>query len=379
MSKIPLQKYLRQLAKALVSVIFFSFLSPSFAFGFIENSKDFRIAVLGDSVLWGMGLREENKIHSKLAKWLQTEIFKEKRHVAIPLLLAHARAKIFPEFDKKERLIPAKNFGEMSSGNPSILSQVDLAAETFRRKGVNPEDVELIIVNGGANNLGVKNLVIMLFPNREVIDRAKKYCFDEMQIVLAKIADVFPNARIVVVGYYQVISSETKSAELTKSLFGLVGLRKLGALFNIPFYHERWVRDSLAKKSDYWHQYSDYSLNQVVEELNKQRPIQDTKSQKNLPRAFFVHAPFNPENSYGAPDTYLWKLVGWGKSNDEMRAERQKSCKQEKKRGLDYSFCSKGALGHPNIKGANAYFEAIKNTLVPIIDSFDWLENSENQ
>lgn len=379
MKHLSRRQFLAQAALTAVSVSALPLLTSFSSFGMPENPKDFRMAVFGDSILWGVGLREENKIHSQLARWLQNEVFGEKRRVAKPLLLAHAGATIFPTFDKRERPLPASRFAEIGSSNPSIISQIDLAAEIYRRQGASPEKVELIVVNGGANNLGVQNLLLMLFPNNEVIKRAEKYCFDEMREVFSKIADTFPQARIVVVGYYQLISMQTKAVELPKSLLGLVGLRKLGALINIPFYRDRWVRDSLARKSGYWQQYSDSSLNRAVEELNEARPLKDLSSQTGLPRAFFVPAPFKPENSYAAPDTYLWKLVSWGKSNDEKRAERKLLCRLEGKKDLAYSRCVKSALGHPNVKGAQAYFEAIKNKLAPAIESFGWLEKSENE
>lgn len=377
MEQISRRRFLTQSALAAVSAVVLPVLAPfSSFFGFTEGAEDFRMAVLGDSVLWGSGLREENKIYSKVARWLETEVFREKRRVAKPLVLAHSGATIFPEFDKKEKLTPSARFNEINSSNPSILNQIDLAAESYRGQNVNPENVELIIVNGGANDLRVQNLLLMLFPNHEVIERAEKYCYESMTLVLTKIADTFPNARIVVPGYYQIVSKQTKASELPKSILGLVGLRKLGAIANIPFYRDRWVRDSLARKSGYWQKYSDFNLESVVSELNISRPLPDSKNQTNPQRAFFVRAPFEPENSYAAPDTYLWKLVSWGKSNDEMRAERKQLCRLEGKKNLSYSICSKSAIGHPNVKGAQAYFEAIKSTLEPVIDSFGWLEKS---
>ncbi len=352
---------------------------PPAATAIVDNAEDFRIAVLGDSILWGVGLRDENKICAKLVRWLETEVFNERRRRVMPLIFAHSGARILPAFDRRKKLLPAAGSPEIGSSNPSILSQIDLAVEACGRQGISPDNIDLIIVNGGANDLQIYNLLIMLVPRERIIRKARQFCFEAMFVVLKRIADTFPNARVLVPGYYQLISRETQAVELPRSLFGLVGLRKLGTIVHMPFERIPVVRDLLAKRSAVWKEYSDFELETAVNQLNRMRPMRGIQGQTELPRAFFVPSPFKPENSYAASETYLWKLVDWGRSNDETRLEREKWSKMEGKKGFGHSLCKKGAFGHPNVQGAHAYFEAIKNRLEPMIKPLGWLEKPINR
>jgi hypothetical protein len=344
----------------------------------MSTQEDFRMLVLGDSVLSGVGLRNENKIHSKIVRWLETEVFKESRRAVKALVLAHSGARIQPAFDRKKRLLPAAGSPEIASSNPSILSQIDLAAEACTRQGASPDKIELIIVNGGANDLQIHNLLVMVVPNRRIISKAGKVCYESMLVALEKMAGTFPNALIMIPGYYQLISKETQAVELPKSLFGLVGLRKLGTIVHTLFFRIHSVRDVLANRSVVWKEHSDLELEAAVNQLNRTHPFKNQSGQTERPRAVFVPSPFKPENSYAAPETHLWQLVGWGHSNDETRLEREQLCKLDRRKGFGYSLCKKGAFGHPNVHGAHAYFEAIKCKLAPMIEPSGWLEKSVN-
>jgi hypothetical protein len=350
-------------------------LSPSTT-RLVNDSEDFRMLVLGDSVLWGVGLRNENKIHTKIVRWLETEVFRERRRAVKPFILAHSGARIQSAFDKKKKLLPAAGSPEIGSSNPSILSQIDLAAEACTRQGVSPDKIELIIVNGGANDLQIHNLLVMVVPNKRIIRKASKFCYESMLLVLETIADNFPNALIMIPGYYQLISKETQAVELPKSLFGLVGLRKLGTIVHTLFFRIHLVRDLLADRSAVWKKHSDLGLEAAVNELNRTHPVKNPPGQTEHPRAVFVPSPFTPKNSYAAHETYVWELVDWGRSNDETRLERDQLCKLERRKGLGHFLCKKGAFGHPNVRGAHAYFEAIKCKLEPMIEPSGWLEKS---
>lgn len=331
-----------------------------------EKLEDFKMAVLGDSILWGIGLREEHKIYNRLADWLKNDVFQDKRSTNPPVVLADSGAKIYPASKKKNK----QKAKAESEDDPTILKQVSLAVDFYQREQVNPETIELILVNGGANDLGAYHLLMgLLFPNKEIINRAKKYCYGGMGKVLNEITNQFPNARIFLLGYYPLISKQTKASELPKSLLGLFGLRKLGAIINIPFYRDHLMRNILAQKSEIWRRHSDENFQAAINELNNTRPFTGSNEQ----RAFFVPAPFKPENCYAAPDSFMWRLVGMGRTDDEMRQETLKTCIEKGKKGFGKSLCAKSALGHPNVKGAEAYFQAIKEKMEPLISSFGWL------
>ncbi len=68
---------------------------------FIENNKDFEMLVVGDSIVSGQGLREEDKFYTLTKNWLQHEVFQNKRKVKLKNY-SHSGARLFlAEYEKK--------------------------------------------------------------------------------------------------------------------------------------------------------------------------------------------------------------------------------------------------------------------------------------
>jgi hypothetical protein len=126
-----------------------------------------------------------------------------------------------------------------------------------------------------------------------------------------------------------------------------------------------FIRNYLAKRSSIWHEESNKNLQSAVNQTNESHPMK-LDSGDAINRAFFVKVPFEKENAYGAEKTFLWKLINKTKTNDPLYEDRAKICKDRNLEGfnrLDRFICHRAGLFHPNVEGANAYFNAIKSEL----------------
>src|SRR5438034_7822624 len=114
------------LLAALAAVIFISSL-PVYGQS-IRPAADgqFNLLVLGDSISWGQGLRDEHKAWYQVKTWLETT---GGRKVS-ERIEAHSGAVIGSVGDSGADPIPALN-GEVSRGVPSVNGQIDDVLRTY--------------------------------------------------------------------------------------------------------------------------------------------------------------------------------------------------------------------------------------------------------
>lgn len=86
-----------------------------------------QMLVLGDSIMWGQGLRDEEKFSSRVKCWLQERTDREvKVHVE-----AHSGAVIFGAATAKPSFTAAS--GEVNLTTPTINDQLDSAINSIRK------------------------------------------------------------------------------------------------------------------------------------------------------------------------------------------------------------------------------------------------------
>ena len=74
----------------------------------------------------------------------------------------------------------------------------------------------------------------------------------------------------------------------------------------------------------------------------------------------FVQPPFQSDNAYAAPNTWLWLVPTDLFPKDEMFRQRQQICGTVKfQSALEQAKCVQASMGHPNVLGAQAYADAI--------------------
>ena len=344
-----------------------------------SNNDPLDMLVIGDSILWGQGLKKERKSWWRVKCWLQEKTGREVRE----RIEAHSGASI--ESAGNELLY--SNNGEVPSYTPSVNQQVDIARQHYSDPGV----VDLVLVNGCINDVDVRNLLNAATNLERLETGIKEACGERMRRLLGRVVREFPNAHLIVTGYYNLISDETDHNRFTRMLVKNLTSRTKDE----EEMSDKEMRRRLVDISNLWYRVSTASLNRAVNAVN---------SELGNPRVHFAEIDFQPEHAFNAPETLLWNfkfastnltglrqaivILSLGtaayKSNDQVRELRSKSCKeiyeglkkknetkQEKQsRESSYLACRYASLGHPNQMGALIYAENIKGQLLKFIDSW---------
>jgi lysophospholipase L1-like esterase len=379
--------------------------------------RPFRILVLGDSVMWGQGLRNENKFTYKVRDW----ICAQRNNGSCPnpddvdiYVEAHSGAVVAQPrkpSEKKEELrfvrigSPVKYPGEVNHGYPTIWGQVDLAQRHYEQLSIPTQEVDLILVNGGINDLPATRILLPMLGGK-IEALAQKYCEEEMKLLLNKLANTFPNARIIVPGYFPLVSVKTPESIVSETI-GYLFLHKkedsnkMGAIEAAAADPASAVSDKdagpvlkwLATRSLNWTAASNTRLAAAVKSFNENHsnlPALSADGQAPPPdasmRALFVPIPFKEVNAYAASDSFLWKLVPKPPGevfqcaehdplkkvmvNDELQKERPCMCDQAGKGNA--VACVRAGTFHPNKQGAEAYFQSISKELGKIWRFTNW-------
>jgi hypothetical protein len=351
--------------------------------------------VLGDSIMWGQGLLPEEKFSWRLKCWLQD---KTNRQVDLKVF-AHSGALISgapaPAFRFKS------NDGEVNLPYPSVEEQLDLAREFY---GPAKTNVDLILLDGCINDVDVSNLLNVTTEPDWLRARIATNCKVGMHDLLKRVTDSFPNAQIIVPGYYRIISSSTADNAFIRLLAKSLNNQRPEA----KRMSDKEMRNRLIKLSELWYTASTADLNSAVDEINSELAAENLP-----PRVSFVAIDFWPEHSFSAADTLLWNFIfgstnlsglrkfivvlSFGtaayKPNDDVRESRIRSCKEtfkelkghketeaEKRDRKDrLLICRYASLGHPNQMGALIYTEAIKGHLQWLIDKAGWKAPSKKE
>lgn len=330
-----------------------------------QADRPLQMLVLGDSILWGQGLKKEHKTWYHVKVWLE----KNTHRRVVERIEAHSGAVIDPGF-LTDNLTSSNP--EVNVGSPTINEQIDRALQFYS----NPASVELVLLSGCGNDVGVQKLLDAVKVG-EVDDVTQAKCGKPVEVLLRRITNVFPKAHVIITGYYPFFSEQTKNDFVMKGLAGRFFKTRIdGASMR---HKEVFVR--LKLNSRQWHEASNNALAQVVRKIN---------NELGRPRISFVGIEFPAAYSFAAPQTQLWGFnrspfrmvllfLSFGKvllpSNDDVRKQRTASCNelykekpnetQEEKsdRKALRMFCRYAALGHPNRKGALLYADSITSAL----------------
>jgi len=297
--------------------------------------------------------------------------------------------------------------GEVNYAYPTVWSQVDLARRYCKKNEVPLEDVNLILLNGGINDMGATKILLPKLLGGNIAVHAHDYCEVEMSLLLDKLANTFPNARMIVPGYFPLVSVRTPEKVVLETI-GYLFLHKKdpgnsqGAIKEQSASAPNAIAASqkpgiilkkLDKRSKEWASASNAALTTAVNSFNTSHPLLPIAGNNvsSLPpkasmRAIFVPVSFADENAYAANNAYLWRLFRRSPNLvlecaekdplknliviDELQAERPCMCDQADKR--NDIICLRAAAFHPNIQGAEAYFAAIEGELEKIWPFTRW-------
>lgn len=338
-----------------------------------QSKRPFEMLALGDSVIWGQGLSYDNKFSVLVKKWLEKTKFSENRLVNLHYEEAHSGATICPELPRKPR---PRYHGEINVYSPSIVEQVERAAAYYARRETNDGplatgNVDLILIDGGINDMRAGSIVLK--EPAEIRLSAIKFCNLAMQnTLLPTVARTFPNANIIVTGYFRLFSDKSEPARIYQTVLNVL---KLGGIFDVSV---RLGKDKmglmkiLSERSEVWYVESNRQLQTAVDAVNSNLTLPGSAnfSERN-PRVSFVQPPFEAKNAYGASDPWLWELNSQGKSIDDVKDVRREKCEDLK--WYNEFICRRASTFHPNQEGARQYAKAIQSKLEVLFPETGWL------
>jgi lysophospholipase L1-like esterase len=391
---------------------------PAFPWSLVAQSistsvptRPLRLLVLGDSITWGQGLKEEHKFFYLVGQWIcekrnnrpcREQTLQEGAQIHVE---AHSGATIF-KYQDGDNAIKDRSPGEVPRRNPTVAAQVKLAAKYYRDQAIEPGGIDLIFVNGGINDLHAARLFIPLIFARSIAEEAEQYCNEKMALVLDQLSATFPNARIVIPGYLPVISEKTSGAALLEILKMTVAssdenvekflrherARALIGKLGISESVERSVRHQFTEFSYTWAKASTAAFHKAANKTNLKHPIASPVGMvsSRVPpsgfnkRVLVIEVPFKPENAYGASHTYFWESRRIDEklsctdsvpglkitSDDELFRERPCMCERSGK--ANDLNCLRAGFMHPNREGAKAYRDAIVKELETMLPFTGW-------
>jgi hypothetical protein len=299
----------------------------------------FRIAVIGDSVMWGQGLHDLQKFSTKVRHHLQNNL--GGREVSLENR-AHSGAVIgFADPATTDESWAARNVnGEFPTGFPTIAYQA-------AKQVTNPESVDLLLMDGGINDVGIGRIM----DPSTTVDWLRNLIGVTMRDRLPGLLDVvvprFPKATILIMNYFPVTSDESNVEAVT----GLLGFF-LGPIIGAQVY-----TDLRARQAERWRVFHDDSTAAM------RQAAADANARFGTQRVRFVDSGFGPANAVGASSPWLYAPG----EIDPVDYLRQAVCDSNEPDLIARQSCYRANTGHPNRFGAEAYAGAIIREISPLI------------
>lgn len=304
----------------------------------------FYMAIIGDSVQWGNGLEERDKLSTLTIATLEQELGVK----VVWQRYALSGAAIVPTLLEGECGVGC--FGEVPIVLTSITGQVDQIER--------PDLMDLILMDGCINDVGVLTIVNPLTGQDQLARLTERFCRDEMTELLLKVRGVAPQARIVVTGYFPIVGPESDILALQTwtATRGLDSLDPNGMLVQ-----------EIVDRSAIFHETAHASLRAAVATMNE--------ATDGAPVAF-ADPGFSPENAVFSPNDWLWSLTRQNRllesldlgldldlfPEDPLATVRAEIC-LDSEDPADVIACIFASIGHPNPTGARAYANAVIATL----------------
>jgi hypothetical protein len=387
--------------------------SGSPAFAQAPATRPFNIITLGDSIIWGQGLPESMKFRTLVANWLQSQ-YGTTRNVVIWTTHAHSGAKtgwgLYPaetngnDPDTWYSLHPSSGYGpgypypgEVPFGYPSISFQIGMTVNDLKQRGVDPGTVDLVLLDGCINDLSADNILNPSLVETNLLQgevangpnwvrtKTNELCVTHMGSLLPQVTGQFPNAIVIMTGYYPIVSGQTDLVKLSEYLtvLGFAGgagppaasvvggpgaaLEYLVGVPAVAVPLAAALRATLTDRSQAFATTAFNGLSNLVNQANQGLAT---------PRAALAWPNFSDDNAYAAPNSYLFLMEDF--LADEIRGGQGQAPPGDWNtqegvayyRGQECSIghpsdptCYAALVGHPNPKGAQAYALAIISQL----------------
>jgi hypothetical protein len=171
-----------------------------------NTTRPLNMLVLGDSILWGQGLKTENKPSHHVKLWLEMQTGRP----VIERIEAHSGAMIESTLATADC---TSTNPEVNLALPTLHDEIDRALRFYG----DGSRVDLVLVSGCANDTYVQNL-LTASNTEEVDEMTDAKCGIPMENLLRRIIASFPAAQVIVTGYYPSFSEDTRSDFIVKAL-----------------------------------------------------------------------------------------------------------------------------------------------------------------
>lgn len=299
---------------------------------------------MGDSVIWGQGLQDWNKFDRLVCDQLKYR----PEYAGLTLVrLAHSGAIIGADKDETGRAAP----GEVPWHFPTVIQQCE-------GYDGDPDAVRVVLLNGGINDVSLQVIVNPQTTPGELGDLLQCYCDQGMVELLNSVAAKFSNpaCRIIVTGYYQILSTASSFAP-TVAFLELLGITEASTLLSTA----TGFSDLVGLSHLFWLG-SDTALRKAVDDVNRTFGSRIT----------FVRSGFTEQNSLFQDDSLLWAFAGTPPvvdAADDFRDLRARVCSNFYPDGsVGCDECRFASVGHPTAGGAIKYYEQIMETF-PVSNS----------
>jgi hypothetical protein len=328
------------------------------------------VVALGTSLTWGDGVKQPDTFRYKVADWITQQTG---RPVQLTTFAHSAAILADPPPGVAVGPNPAPTIGDINSAVPSVDDQIACATDQYSLASAS-----LVILDGCINEVNAYLIVAPWESTSELRANTRKYCGGVMQTTLGKIKASFPNATVIVVGYYPLVSSKS-------SVFGFSSSRRLRShlekTYRVTHPNFAVPRTSLSRakqdnimvdNSEVFYQESKQGLKGAVDATNGNGP----------PRFLFAGlaekpgtTTIDPDFAYGAPHTHEWLLpfrfLWWVFNPDDKYRYRYPLCERYVPAALERLECEMNAGFHPNRIGSDAYAQGIESA-IPAVTLSGW-------
>jgi lysophospholipase L1-like esterase len=305
------------------------------------------VLALGDSIMWGQGNTDENKFVNLVCAWLRG-----KGQQTALTSLAHSGAVVSPTGNDAAPAL----WGEIPEAAPSIAAQL-LAAPSQ----IDPGQVDLVLLNGGINDISATHIVVAdpFDPDgvAKIGSQTNQIFSGPVRQLIDRTVATFKKARIIVIGYYPIVSEQTGLLSLAKLMKQLP--RPPGLANYLDLTVEHLPEDLLAIAID-------LERKRIIEQsalfaaLSSRLLAAAVASYASTGRVFFAAPDFQPQNAFAAPATWLWA----GSDDPLYRTRLARYTEHSLESPFDWPIITPlASMCHPNVAGSQAYASAIEACL----------------
>ncbi|MBI5855731.1 MAG: SGNH/GDSL hydrolase family protein [Nitrospirae bacterium] len=186
----------------------------------VGKGAPFVMVTLGDSIIWGQGHREDDKFTSQVQRWISQKYGRAVRKI----VYAHSGATIEPTTEP----FRIADHGEVNYSTATISQQVDCV----------PQDVainaDFVLLDGCINDFDALRILDPTVDRVWIRKEAEGRCGARMPALLRKVLVKFPKAKIVVTGYFPIVSTRSNPAG--------------EALLNVALEAKAWISAHVLKR-----------------------------------------------------------------------------------------------------------------------------------